>query len=155
LVHKVLGKRLAQALVIIAGGINFWMALYLMWVASVPGDLSWGLEQEFTAILAPVWRIVLASIAAEVISELVDTEIYHFVVTRITRRFEWLRVLASNGVSVPIDNGIFALGAFGGSLPWITVGEIFLFNLAIKYAMTLVSLPLIYITRNEIPDGQV
>jgi uncharacterized integral membrane protein (TIGR00697 family) len=149
LVHKVLGKRNAQAIILTAAAINLFMAGYLMWAASVPGDPSWGLDEAFRAILAPVWRIVLASIAAEVVSELVDTEIYHWFVTRITRRFQWLRVLISNGVSVPVDNLIFAAGAFGGVLPWQVVWEIFLFNLTIKYAMTLVSLPLIYIARTE------
>ena len=146
--HKVLGKRNTQSLVITAGVINLLMAGYLMWVASVPSDSSWGLGEEFSAIFTPVWRIVLASIAAEVISELTDTEIYHWIVTKVTRRYQWVRVLASNSISIPIDNFIFAVGAFGGILPWEVVGQIFLFNLIIKYGMTLLSLPLIYI----VPD---
>lgn len=145
LVHKLLGKRLAQTLILAAGGINLFMAGYLMWAARVPGSEAWGLNQEFAAILAPVWRIVLASIVAEVISELIDTEVYHWFVTRITHRYQWLRVLVSNGASVPVDNLIFAVGAFALTLPWAEVGQIFLFNLVIKYGMTLLSLPLIYL----------
>ncbi len=148
-VHKVVGKRNAQALIISAGVINLLMAAYLMWVASVPEDPSWGLGNEFAAILAPVWRIVIASIVAEVFSELTDTEIYHWWVTRITRRYQWARVLVSNSVSVPVDNLIFAVGAFGWNLPWSVVWQIFLFNLLLKYGITLVSLPLIYITPVE------
>jgi uncharacterized integral membrane protein (TIGR00697 family) len=144
LVHKTLGKRNAQLMIISAGVINLIMAAYLMWTAWVPGDPSWGLDKEFNAILAPVWRIVIASIAAEVVSELVDTEIYHLFVTRITNRFQWLRVLISNSFSIPLDTLIFSVGAFGWHLPWNVVGQIFLFNLAVKMAMTLVSLPLIY-----------
>lgn len=145
MVHKVVGKRGAQALILMAGAINLLMAAYLMWAASVESDPAWGLGQEFSLVLAPVWRIVLASIAAEVVSELADTEIYHWWVTRITTRYQWLRVLFSNGVSVPLDNLIFAIGAFGGVLPWPVVVEIFIFNLIVKYAMTLLSLPLIYL----------
>ncbi len=145
-VHKVLGKRNAQALILAAGTINLFMAGYLMWAASVPGDPSWGLQEEFSAILSPVWRIVLASIVAEVFSELADTEIYHWWVTRVTRKHQWARVLVSNSVSVPIDNAIFSVGAFGWALPWSVVWEIFLFNLLVKYGMTLLSLPLIYLT---------
>lgn len=145
LVHKVLGKRNAQVLVLSAGFINILMALYLKWVASTPGDPDWGLATEFSNVLAPVWRIVLASIAAEVISELVDTEIYHWFVTRVTTRYQWLRVLTSNSVSIPIDNLIFSIGAFGWALPWAVVWQIFVFNLIVKYVMTLLSMPLIYI----------
>jgi uncharacterized integral membrane protein (TIGR00697 family) len=144
LVHKVLGKRNTRVLIIAAGVINLLMSFYLRWTASVPGDPDWGLAAEYSAVLAPVWRIVIASIAAELVSELIDTEVYHWFVTRITDRYQWARVLASNSVSVPVDNLIFAVGAFGFALPWGVVWEIFLFNLIIKYAITVLSLPLIY-----------
>jgi uncharacterized integral membrane protein (TIGR00697 family) len=143
-VHKILGKRIAQTLIIAAGVINLLMAGYLMWSASVPSDPGWGLGTEFTAILAPVWRIVLASIAAEVVSELIDTEVYHWFVMRITRKHQWARVLVSNTVSIPMDNIIFSVGAFGWTLPWIVVWQIFLVNLLVKFGVTLLSLPLIY-----------
>ncbi|MBC8334424.1 MAG: queuosine precursor transporter [Anaerolineales bacterium] len=156
-VHKVLGKKNTQVLILSAGAINLFMAGYLMWVASVPGDADWGLTAEFSAILGPLWRIVFASILAEVISELVDTEVYHWFVTKITDKYQWARVLLSNSVSVPIDNIIFAVGAFGAlpglenhflTLPWNIVWQIFTFNLIVKYVVTLVSLPLIY----TVPD---
>jgi queuosine precursor transporter len=145
LVHKLLGKRNAQLLIVVAGVINLGMSGYLMWTALVPSDPAWGLGAEYAAILAPVWRIVLASIAAELVSELLDTEVYHWFVTHITRRYQWLRVLTSNSVSIPVDNVIFAVGAFGWMLPWDVVWQIFLVNLIVKYAVTLVSLPLIYV----------
>jgi uncharacterized integral membrane protein (TIGR00697 family) len=152
--HKTLGKHLTRVLIVTAAAINLFMALYLMWSASVPSDPGWGLGEQFSAILAPVWRIVVASIVAEVVSELLDTEIYHWWVTRITRRYQWLRVLVSNSISVPVDNLIFAIGAFGGVLPWDVVWQIFIVNLLVKYGVTLISLPLIYIApdRSESPD---
>lgn len=158
LVHKLLGKKNTRTLIITAGGINLFMAGYLMWSAAVPSDPEWGLGAEFAAILGPLWRIVIASIVAEVVSELIDTEVYHWFVTRVTKRFQWARVLTSNAVSVPIDNLIFALGAFAPlpfladhflTLPWTVVWEIFVFNLLVKFGVTLVSLPLIYLS----PDG--
>lgn len=150
-VHKVLGRNNARVLIISAAVINLIMAAYLMWAASFPSDPLWGLGAEFSAVLAPVWRIVVASIAAEVVSELLDTEIYHLFVTRITRRHQWARVLVSNSVSVPVDNLIFSIGAFAGVLPWVSIWGIFIVNLLVKYAVTLISLPLIYI----VPDKRV
>ena len=153
-VHKTLGKKLTRTLIVMAAVINLFMALYLMWSASVPSDPSWGLGAQFSAILAPVWRIVIASIVAELLSELLDTEVYHWWVTRVTHRYQWLRVLLSNSISVPVDNLIFALGAFAWVLPWDVVWQIFIFNLLVKYGVTLISLPLIYIApdRNASPD---
>ena len=147
--HKLLGKRNTQVLILSAAVINLLMAVYLMWAAALPSDPSWGLGEEFAAILAPVWRIVLASIAAEVLSELLDTEIYHLWVTHVTRRYQWLRVLVSNSVSIPADNLIFAVGAFAITLPWNVVWQIFLINLIVKFAMTLVSIPLIYLAPRD------
>lgn len=146
MVHKVLGKGNARLVVISAGVINLIMAGYLMWVAVVPSDPTWGLGREFQSILAPVWRIVIASILAEVISELLDTEIYHWFVTQITHRYQWLRVLVSNSFSIPVDSLIFTLGAFAWFLPWDVVWQIFTFNVLIKFAMTLISLPWIYLS---------
>ena len=78
-----------------------------------------------------------------------DTEIYHWFVSKVTHRHQWARVLVSNSVSVPVDNLIFSVGAFAGILPWTVVWEIFLFNLILKYAVTVVSMPLIYVTRDR------
>jgi len=95
---------------------------------------------------------------AEVVSELVDTEVYHWFVEKVTRRYQWLRVLVSNGVSIPVDNVIFALLAFAPlpglqdhflTVPWVIVWEIFLFNLMVKFGMTLISLPLIYLAPEQ------
>lgn len=147
-VHKVLGRGNARVLIVAAGAINLFMAGYLMWAAGFPSDPSWGLGAEFAAVLAPVWRIAIASIVAEVASELLDTEVYHAFVTRVTRRHQWARVLVSNSISVPVDNLIFSVGAFAGVLPWEAVWGIFIVNLLVKYAVTLLSLPLIYI----VPD---
>ncbi len=155
LVHKMFGKRNARALVITAAAINLFMVLYLWIAASVAPDLEGDPEGVFNAaygmVFGPLWRIVVASIVAEVVSELLDTEVYHWFVTKITRKFQWLRVLVSNLVSVPVDNAIFAVGAFAFVLEWSVVWEIFVFNLIVKGLVTLVSMPLIYVT----PDVQI
>lgn len=153
LAHKCLGRAVTRTLILTAGGVNLLMAAYLMWTASVPADPSWGLGEAFSAVLSPVWRIVTASILAEVASELADTEVYAWFVRRVTRRYQWMRVLVSNSVSVPVDNVIFALGAFAFALPWNVVWEIFLFNLLVKYGLTLLSLPLIYLAPERFGRG--
>ncbi|MXZ22326.1 MAG: queuosine precursor transporter [Caldilineaceae bacterium SB0665_bin_25] len=154
LVHKTLGKRNAQVLIVAAAVINLGMVLYLMWSASVPSAPESFGAAEFSAIFAPLWRIVCASIIAELVSELVDTEIYHLFVSRVTTRYQWLRVLVSNSVSVPIDNLLFVLIAFSPVAfldaqlvdSWAVAMDIFVFNLLVKYGVTLVSMPLIYLT---------
>lgn len=154
-VHKALGRRAARTLVVTAAAVNLFMALYLQWAARAPADASYPLDAEFEAVLAPLWRITVASILAEVISELVDTEVYHWFVRRVTTRHQWARVAVSNAVSVPLDNVLFAVIAFGAipgfadhalTLPWEAVWDVFLVNLTVKGLVSVVSLPLIYVT---------
>lgn len=149
LVHKTLGKKGARTLILAAGGANLFMALYLFAVTLIPEDPSWGLGAEFNAVLGPVWRIVIASIAAQVISELADTEVYSFFIRKVTHRKKWLRVLVSNALSIPVDNAVFAFGAFAFTLPVATIGDIFIMNYLVKFGITLVSLPLIYIGKER------
>jgi len=149
LVHKRLGKQVARTVVILAAGINLFMALFFQFTAWLPQDPSWGLGREFAAVLGPVWRIVIASIVAEVISELLDTEIYHLWQNRITEKYQWMRVLSSNAVSIPVDSLIFCWGAFGFALPHDVVWSIFFANVIVKGAVTIVSLPAIYLVKAQ------
>lgn len=153
LAHKTLGIHVTRHLIIVAAGINLLMALAFTFAAWLPSDPSL-LDPAspdyspstafFGGVLSPVWRIVVASILAEVIAELVDTEIYQLWVTRVTRRYQWARVLTSNAVSVPLDSVIFGVVAFGGVLPTPVVIDIILVNIGVKLVTTILSLPLIY-----------
>ncbi len=149
LVHKRLGKMVARKIIFLAAGINLFMALFFHFVAWLPQDPAWGLGKEFSLILGPVWRIVIASIIAEIVSELIDTEIYHLWQSRITKKYQWMRVLSSNAVSIPVDSLIFCWGAFGFSLPHEVVWSIFFANVIVKGAVTLVSLPSIYLVKEK------
>jgi uncharacterized integral membrane protein (TIGR00697 family) len=145
LVHKLLGKHAARTLIVTAGAINVVMAAFLAFVVWLPPDPTWPLQEAFASVLGPVWRIVLASIAAEMVSELLDTEVYSLWVRRVTTRYQWARVLISNAVSIPVDSLVFCWGAFGGALDAATVWGIFWTNVLVKGAVTLISLPGIYL----------
>ena len=149
LVHKRLGISAARSVIILAALINLFMAVFFHFVARLPQDPAWGLGKEFAVILGPVWRIVIASIIAEVFSELIDTEVYHLWQSRITKKFQWMRVLSSNAVSIPIDSLIFCWGAFGLVLPSDVVWSIFWANVIVKSVVTLFSLPSIYLVREK------
>jgi uncharacterized integral membrane protein (TIGR00697 family) len=155
LVHKVAGIKAARALIITAAVINIVMAL-LFWVTSIlPADMQVGPQLEFGMVLAPVWRIVFASITAEVIAELIDTEGYRLWVERVTERYQWMRVLVSNAISVPLDSLVFAWLSFGGVLPGAVVWSIVAANILIKGLVTLVSLPGIYLVKGEREDPDI
>jgi len=153
LVHKVAGKRVARLLIVLAAAINLLMALLFWLVANLPPAQEVGVQASFGAVLAPVWRIVIASIIAEVVSELTDTEVYSAWVRRVGERWQWGRVLSSNAVSVPLDSFLFTTLAFGGVYTWATVFSIFWANVLVKGIVTVVSIPWIYLVRPDpVPD---
>ncbi len=149
LVHKTAGIKAARVLIVSAAVLNLLMA-GLFWLTSIlPPDLAVGPQAEFGLVLSPVWRIVFASIVAEVIAEMVDTEGYRLWVERVTRDYQWARVLVSNAFSIPLDSLLFSWLAFGGVLPNAVVWSIFVSNVIIKGLTTLVSLPGIYLVREN------
>jgi hypothetical protein len=152
LVHKRLGLAAARTVVLLAAAVNLFMALFFQFAVRLPEDPAWGLGREFAAILGPVWRIVTASIVAEVVSEFLDTEIYRWWVARVTPRFQWMRVLVSNSLSIPLDSLIFCWGAFGGTLPAAVVWSIVFANVIVKGLVTLASLPGIYLVKEPLAE---
>lgn len=144
LVHKSLGVQAARVIILTAAAINLVMAGLFWLAARLPADPTIGPQTEFSAVLAPVWRIVFASIVAEVTAELIDTEVYQRWMHRFGRRHQWGRVLASNAASVPLDSAVFCAVAFLGTMPAAVVVSIFAANVLVKGLTTVVSIPLIY-----------
>ena len=149
LVHKVAGIKVARLLILVVAGINLFMAGFFWLVAYLPADLSVGPQEEFAAVLSPVWRIVVASILAEVLAELIDTEVYQLWVNKFKNKLQWGRVLVSNGVSVPLDSLVFVVVAFAGTMSSAILFSIFLSNVLVKGVTTLLSIPLIYLVNND------
>ena len=149
MVHKVSGVKTARVLIVAAAVINLLMALLFWVVSKLPPDPAVGLRSEFSLVLSPVWRIVIASIIAEVVSELLDGEAYEKWIHHIGKRYQWGRVLFSNSISVPIDSFIFTTIAFWGVLPATVVVSIFWANVVVKGMVTLISLPWIYTIKDN------
>jgi uncharacterized integral membrane protein (TIGR00697 family) len=149
LAHKTLGLKGVRTLIIAAAVVNLFMAGFFWFVGKLTPDTLAGSSDLWGLVLTPVWRITLASIVAEVIAELMDTEAYRLWVTKVTHRYQWLRVLVSNAVSIPIDSFIFSFLAFYGSMPLASVVGIFTANMIIKGVVTIVSLPMIYLVKEK------
>tara|TARA_B100001123_G_scaffold280111_1_gene312062 strand:- start:117 stop:770 length:654 start_codon:yes stop_codon:yes gene_type:complete len=150
LIHKVAGKQVARALIVVAALVNLFMAGLFWAVNSLPLLADSGIQSElFGYVLGPVWRIVLASILAEIVSELVDTEVYSAWVTRFGHRKQWGRVLVSNAVAIPLDSVLFASIAFAGVVSGGVLQEIIITNMVIKGLVTVMSVPLIYSVRGD------
>lgn len=147
MVHKALGKKATKTLILSAAGANLFMAVLFWFISTLP--YANPDAPDWNSVLGPVWRIVLASIVAEVIAQFADTELYSFWVNKVTRRFQWSRILFSNFFTLPLDAVIFVWLAFGGTMPasvvWAIVGS----NLMVKWITTIIGMPLIYLVKEK------
>lgn len=144
-VHREMGKEKTKQCIYYTALMNLLMVGYFYFISFFKADPSTPSSAAFDQCLSPVWRIVVFSLLAQLVSELIDTEIYHAFSLKFKEKYKWGRVLASNSVSVPVDNAIFCVGAFAGTYAWDIVGQIFLFNFVVKYAISVLSVPLIYV----------
>jgi uncharacterized PurR-regulated membrane protein YhhQ (DUF165 family) len=112
-------------------------ALLAAYIAIIDASRSAFPGQHFGE-LADTWRIVVGSLAAFVVSETADNTIGAWLRGRFP---DWVRVIATNAVSAPVDSLVFLAIAFG-SLAFIE-GQI-----VAKLAATLVlGLPIVLIAR--------
>lgn len=157
MIHKRLGKAWAQAVIVMAAVFNLTMAVYLQVTAALPAPSFYPFAEAWTAIFSFVPAIVIASIAAEVVSELIDTEVYQWWRTTRAGAPQWSRVLVSNAVSLPIDSVLFVTLAFAllpplfgtDALPLAALPPLIAGQILLKGAITLLSMPLIYLVKEE------
>lgn len=148
-IHKVFGKQGAKNIIIISALLNIVMVLLFQFAVMLPPASSWGIQAEYSTVLGSVWRIVIASIVAELISQLVDTELYSLFVNKITRKYQWARVLFSNLFASPIDSFVFIFIAFYGVLPMSVLLSMVWGQTLVKWLVSLVSTPLVYIAKDR------
>jgi uncharacterized integral membrane protein (TIGR00697 family) len=146
LVHKVGGRHVARVVILSTAALNV-LAAFAFWAtAELPADVSVlaPAQEWFGPVLNPVLRITAASVIAQVVAELLDTEVYHRFVLRFGHRLQWGRVLASNAVSIPVDSVVFVAIAFGGVVPFGVAVSIVWANIVVKGLTSVATVPLIY-----------
>jgi len=144
LVNEQFGKAGARRVIYAAFAANILFALYSAFVVLLPSPSFFTGREAFAQVLGSTPRIVAASLAAYIISSLIDVEVFDAWKRKIGGH-KWARVLASNTVSTAVDSALFVSVAFGGLLPLLPlIAGQYLF----KMAITVVSVPLIYATRS-------
>ena len=141
-ISEVWGKERAQATVL--GGFAALIAVLILVQLSLawPRAPFWNQEDAFQAILGSTTRIIIASFAAYLVSQLHDVWAFHFWKNRTNGRHLWLRNTHSTAVSQLIDSFLFITIAFYGIMPiWpLIVGQ-----WIIKFAIAALDTPVVYL----------
>jgi uncharacterized integral membrane protein (TIGR00697 family) len=145
LINESFGKQGARRVILTAFIANLLLAAYAQLAVTLPAASFYTGQAAFAGVLGSTPRIVFASLTAYLISSIIDAEIFAFWKARVHGP-KWLRVLVSNAVSTGIDSVVFITLAFYGVMP---IGGLIQGQYIVKMAITLVSLPLVYLVRSH------
>jgi uncharacterized integral membrane protein (TIGR00697 family) len=110
-----------------------------------PDDFA---QPHLAAIFGFLPRVVLASMAAYLVSQWHDVWAFHYIRARTGGRHLWLRNNASTAVSQLIDSVIFCTLAFAGVFPLGVWLEILVSTYLIKFFVAALDTPFVYLARH-------
>jgi uncharacterized integral membrane protein (TIGR00697 family) len=149
MLHKSLGRVVAYFTVVFTGFLVAAMAIVFWFVSLLPPDPAWPGQLAFVATLVPVWRLVIASIFAEMVSNIINTSIFSFLYKLAPKR-DMRASFVSNVVALLIDTSVFCLIAFAGLYDFAIIQQIAIVNLIFKGAIALVFTPLIRLVQQNV-----
>lgn len=151
MIHKLAGASVVKQTIWIAAALNVFVAFYFWFVTRLPSP-EFRPAGDWDTIFALAPAIVIASIVAAVVSQLANTAVYDRLWA--ARRPQWVRVVGSNAVSLPIDSILFTVIGFVVLAPVFggapidaasAVARVASGQTLIKAAIMLAMTPLIYL----------
>jgi len=145
-VCELYGKEEAKR-VVVGGFVANILALPLIYlvVSWPPTPFQAEFAQQFNAVFGFAPRVILASMAAYLISQTHDVYVYAWYKEKTKGRYLWFRNNASTLVSQLIDSSLFIFLAFYGVLPTPIVLEMVVFQWLIKAGIALGDTPFLYL----------
>ena len=108
------------------------------------------MQTSFDAIFGQGMRIIIGSLVAFLVSQLVDVTIFHKIKRITGEKHVWLRATGSTLVSQLIDSYIVLFIAFSGVFSWQMILAIGLMNYIYKFTMALILTPVIVVAEKRI-----
>jgi uncharacterized integral membrane protein (TIGR00697 family) len=131
-------------------GYCFIVVLLALQIPSVPGI---GVtDEQFGAVFGQAPWIMIGSIAAFLISQLLDVTIFHWIKSKTGNNHIWLRSTGSTVVSQMIDTLVVLYIGFvlPGKMDWNTFAEVAPTNYLLKMGIAVALTPMIYLVHASI-----
>jgi uncharacterized integral membrane protein (TIGR00697 family) len=124
------------------------------WVESKMQNGVPSMQLAFEAIFGQGMWIIIGSIIAFMVSQLIDVTVFHQIKKRTGEKMIWLRSTGSTVVSQLVDSFVVLFIAFkiGNGWAWSTVLAVGVVNYMYKFTMAIVLTPLIHLMRNRIEN---
>jgi uncharacterized integral membrane protein (TIGR00697 family) len=120
------------------------------WIGSHTADGVPDMQNAFNGIFGQGMRIIIGSIVAFFVSQLVDVTVFHKIKKITGEGKVWLRATGSTLVSQLVDSYIVLFIAFAGIFSWQQILAIGVVNYIYKAIMAIVLTPVIYLAENRI-----
>jgi uncharacterized integral membrane protein (TIGR00697 family) len=121
------------------------------WIGShAKSDNVPNMQDAFNGIFGQGLRIIIGSIVAFLVSQLVDVYVFHKIKKITGDKKVWLRATGSTLVSQIVDSYIVLFIAFSGVFSWQQILAIGVVNYIYKATMAIVLTPVIYIAEARI-----
>ncbi len=132
------------------------MALVFWIVGRIPGPEEWTGEQQtaFQSVLAPVSRIVMASVIAYLAGEFSNSYILAKIKIAMKGRHLWVRTISSTLVGQFVDTAIFCLVAFYGVWPMEVLIVVIISNYVFKCGFEILATPITYAVVNGLKKSE-
>jgi uncharacterized integral membrane protein (TIGR00697 family) len=104
LVSELYGARRARWLVALGFTMSALLLGFTMLGIALPVSSIYPLQEDYTNIFGPIWRLLFASMAAYLLAQMIDVQLFHFW-KRVTQgRHLWLRNNGSTMISQLVDS---------------------------------------------------
>src|SRR5215218_9699895 len=139
--------------------ISYAFVMYFLAIGVPPADFWIGsnadsginnMQNAFSAIYGQGMRIILGSLVAFLVSQLVDVYVFHRIKRATGDKHIWLRATGSTLVSQLVDSYIVLFIAFSGKLSWQMILGIGIMNYIYKFTMALLLTPVIVFAEKRI-----
>jgi len=120
------------------------------WIGSHVKDGVPDMQNAFNGIFGQGMRIIIGSLVAFFVSQLVDVTVFHKIKKITGEGKVWLRATGSTLVSQLVDSYIVLFIAFAGVFSWQQILAIGVVNYIYKAIMAIILTPVIYLAENRI-----
>ena len=142
IVTEVYGYRKMRSLLYV-GVVSLILTMTTFWVVQIlPASPDWPNQVAYESILGVVWRIVLASVTALFLGEIMNAYVMARMKVRSKGKNLWVRMISSSVVGSAIDTVVFSTVAFLGTMPFDALAQLMITVFLIKITTEVVVSPL-------------
>ncbi|MBO6556169.1 MAG: queuosine precursor transporter [Pseudomonadales bacterium] len=151
-VAEVWGSARARLMVYLGSSMYGVAILFYMVGTRLPAAPGWELNDAYVAIFSLAERMIIASVCATVVAQLLDIYVFEKIKRATGEKWLWLRNNGSTAISQFVDTAIFYSIAFYGVIPNDQLPLLVFGTYLVKLVITVVDTPIVYLLVRWITD---